>query len=238
MTWHAHLFIVVHIFLPFKKNLSKTENCWHNYPPLYKKIKKVLIWTLFWTFIAVLSHLSLHRRNFYISLILKKNFKRSWTPNQKTSKGKQGRNFMTPDLAIISWIWHHHRQQKQTEANGTTSNLKTFVHEKTHQKDISGGPVVKRMPCNAWDVGLIPGWGTKIPRATEQLSPYATTRESVQRNQRAHMIQWNSYRLPLRPDAAKSYMILKRHNRVKMQLMEWEKRFVNRIFSKGLISII
>ena len=37
-----------------------------------------------------------------------------------------------------------------------------------------GGPVVKNPPCNAGDTGLIPGWGTKIPYATEQLSPRTT----------------------------------------------------------------
>ena len=29
--------------------------------------------------------------------------------------------------------------------------------------DFPGGPGVKNPPCNAWDVGLIPGQGTKIP---------------------------------------------------------------------------
>ena len=33
-----------------------------------------------------------------------------------------------------------------------------------------GGPVVKNLPCNGGDVGLIPGRGNKIPHATEQLS--------------------------------------------------------------------
>ena len=32
-------------------------------------------------------------------------------------------------------------------------------------------------PCNAGDAGLIPDWGTKIPRAVEQLSLSATTIE-------------------------------------------------------------
>ena len=32
--------------------------------------------------------------------------------------------------------------------------------------DFSGGPVVKNLPSNAGDVGLTPGWGTKIPYAT------------------------------------------------------------------------
>ena len=38
-------------------------------------------------------------------------------------------------------------------------------------KDVPGGPVVKNLPCNA-DTGSIPGQGTKIPYATEQLSLY------------------------------------------------------------------
>ena len=28
--------------------------------------------------------------------------------------------------------------------------------------DFSGGPVVKNLPCNAGDMGSIPGWGIKI----------------------------------------------------------------------------
>ena len=34
---------------------------------------------------------------------------------------------------------------------------------------IFGGLVVKSLPCNVGDVGSIPGWGTKIPYAAEQL---------------------------------------------------------------------
>ena len=48
--------------------------------------------------------------------------------------------------------------------------------------------MVPNLPCNAGDAGLIPGQGTKIPHATEQLNPYAlgaTTRESGCRNQRS-----------------------------------------------------
>ena len=37
-----------------------------------------------------------------------------------------------------------------------------------------GGPVVKNLPCNAGDESLIPGWGTKIPQAWEQLRPCTT----------------------------------------------------------------
>ena len=43
----------------------------------------------------------------------------------------------------------------------------------------TGGPVVENLPSKAGEVGLIPGQGTKIPHAIEQLSPRATIRESV-----------------------------------------------------------
>ena len=36
--------------------------------------------------------------------------------------------------------------------------------------NLPGGPVIKNLPCNAGDAGSIPGWGTKIPHAVEQLS--------------------------------------------------------------------
>ena len=36
-------------------------------------------------------------------------------------------------------------------------------------------PVVKNLLCNAEDVGSIPGLGTKIPHAREQLNQHATT---------------------------------------------------------------
>ena len=46
-------------------------------------------------------------------------------------------------------------------------------------QNLPGGSVVKSLLSNAQDVDLIPDWGTKIPRATQQLSPRATTREPV-----------------------------------------------------------
>ena len=51
------------------------------------------------------------------------------------------------------------------------------------KRDFSGGPVVKNRPCNAGDVGLIPGREPKIPSALGQL-------------EKTHMMQ-------LRPDTAK-----------------------------------
>ena len=38
-------------------------------------------------------------------------------------------------------------------------------------RDFPGGPVVKNLPCNAGDTGSVPGQGTKIQHAMEQLSP-------------------------------------------------------------------
>ena len=38
-------------------------------------------------------------------------------------------------------------------------------------RDFPGGPVVKNLPSNAGDAGLIPGQGTKIPHAAGQLKP-------------------------------------------------------------------
>ena len=43
------------------------------------------------------------------------------------------------------------------------------------------GPVVKNLPSNAGDMGSILGPGTKVPHATEQLSPH-TTRKPEHRN--------------------------------------------------------
>ena len=48
--------------------------------------------------------------------------------------------------------------------------------------DFPDGPVVKNLPSNPGDEGLISGWGTKIPQAQEQLSPRNA-------NRGAHMLQ-------------------------------------------------
>ena len=52
-----------------------------------------------------------------------------------------------------------------------------------------GGLVVKNLPSNAGDPSSIPGRGTKIPHATGQLSPHATTIELTRLNERARMSQ-------------------------------------------------
>ena len=42
--------------------------------------------------------------------------------------------------------------------------------------------MVKNPPCNAGNVGLMSGWGTKIPHVTKQLSLCATTAEAMYHN--------------------------------------------------------
>ena len=71
---------------------------------------------------------------------------------------------------------------------------KLILHRKSSGRDFPGGPVVKNLPSNAGNVDLIPGQGTKIPHATRQLSPHATTTEPT--CSRAQVPQ-------LRPSAAK-----------------------------------
>ena len=41
-----------------------------------------------------------------------------------------------------------------------------------------GGPVIKNLPCNAGDVGSIPGRRTKIPHATKKLILCASMTET------------------------------------------------------------
>ena len=56
--------------------------------------------------------------------------------------------------------------------------VKMAIIKKSTSRDFPGGTVVKNPPANAGDTGLSPGLG-KIPHATEQLSPCATTTEPV-----------------------------------------------------------
>ena len=39
--------------------------------------------------------------------------------------------------------------------------------------------MAENLPCNAGDSGLIPGQGSKISLATDELSPHTTTKESM-----------------------------------------------------------
>ena len=54
-----------------------------------------------------------------------------------------------------------------------------MLNKQRHSRDFSGGPAVKSLPSNAGGLGLIPGQKTRIPHASEQLSPRGETTEPV-----------------------------------------------------------
>ena len=54
-------------------------------------------------------------------------------------------------------------------------------------RDFPGDPVAKNLPFNAGDAGSAPGWGTKIPHATEQLSLCTTATKPTR--SRARVLQ-------------------------------------------------
>ena len=72
-----------------------------------------------------------------------------------------------------------------------------------------GGPLIKNPPCSAGDAGSIPGQGTKLPHAAEQLSPHTAATEPMYHNQslctakRSCMMQGRPCMLQLRSKAAK-----------------------------------
>ena len=82
-------------------------------------------------------------------------------------------------------------------------------------------PAGKNPPCNAGDVGSIPGNETKIPHAVEQLSPLATTRESVSHNERSCVTQQRPHLPQVRPDTAKEIFKTKQN---KTQLHMFNKK--------------
>ena len=55
--------------------------------------------------------------------------------------------------------------------------------------DFLDGSVIKNLSCSAKDAGSVPGQGTKIPHALEQLSLGITTTEPVHHNERSCMLQ-------------------------------------------------
>ena len=71
--------------------------------------------------------------------------------------------------------------------NHTKEKIDAFEYIKINDWDFHGDPEVKNPACNARDSGLIPGWGTKIPHATEQLSLHTSARESMCHNELSHM---------------------------------------------------
>ena len=57
----------------------------------------------------------------------------------------------------------------------------TGSHSKPPLRDLPGSPVVKTSPSSAEGVGLIPGWGAKIPRCL-------VAREPKQKKDRSNIV--------------------------------------------------
>ena len=103
-------------------------------------------------------------------------------------------------------IWTLYKEKcKNTKKN----TWKTVQYQQSRGKweskiylgDFPGGPVVKCLSCDAGDLGLILGQGTKVPQASENLSPRPqllkavrsvahTQLESVYRSTKFHRPQW------------------------------------------------
>ena len=65
--------------------------------------------------------------------------------------------------------------QAVIKKQGTSASKSSKV--KKNVWDFPGGPVVENLPCNAGDMGLIPGWATKIQHTVGQLGLSITTAE-------------------------------------------------------------
>ena len=75
-------------------------------------------------------------------------------------------------------------QQQFLTVFGSKISLKLY---KEGLPSLHGGPVVKNLPCNTRDTGLIPGQETEVPHVAGQLrSPAATTEP---KRSRAHALQ-------------------------------------------------
>ena len=67
-------------------------------------------------------------------------------------------------------------------ASGLKHTGREDVFTAENSRDSPGGPVVKNPPCHAGEKGSVPGWRTKIPQASGQLSPSAATTKAHTRH--------------------------------------------------------
>ena len=82
---------------------------------------------------------------------------------------------MTPKITSIKLMPCNsgslqHSQQEILNCS-VRKNVINFLSTMNHFGDFPGGPVVNNLACNPGDVGLIPGWGTKIPHACGATKP-------------------------------------------------------------------
>ena len=98
----------------------------------------------------------------------KRGYERAW--NQSVSRQHSRRSSVTTETA----------PSLGTALSGTSSSLAAATHSGIEKlaEDFHRGPVAENPPANAGDHRFDP-WSGKIPHATEQLSPSATTTEPV-----------------------------------------------------------
>ena len=97
---------------------------------------------------------------------------------------------------------------RECSAKNSEGYGENYFHTPILQKirDFPGGPVVKNLPSNAGDTSSIPGRGSKIPHAAEQLSPRATTIEPVHQRSQVQQLKPNAKKKKkknTKPNAAK-----------------------------------
>ena len=71
-------------------------------------------------------------------------------------------------LIVAFQLFHHCHFGISVTHELTKRSLKK---KHTAIRDFPGGPVVQNLPCNAGNVGSIPGWGTKIPHVVGATEP-------------------------------------------------------------------
>ena len=106
-------------------------------------------------------------------------------------RGHQGYSNLSHHLISTSWETSADANMKQKNhpvkpcsnfwPTGLWANKTLLLENKTKKnewkdRDYPGGPLAKNLPWNAGRMGSIAGWGTKIPRASGQLSPPTSIR--------------------------------------------------------------
>ena len=74
----------------------------------------------------------------------------------------------------ITSIWKESKMNLTSKGSCPEEAVRLGIRT-LESRDFPGSPVVKNLPCNAGDAGLIPDQGTKIPQHMGQLSHHATT---------------------------------------------------------------
>ena len=89
----------------------------------------------------------------------------------------RGRKRLIDKVTLLIWSQKNVIMGKCMSGCSSLSFSPHHASSKLKARDFRGGSVVKNPPSNAGHAGLIPGRGTKIPRAAGQLSPCTTTTE-------------------------------------------------------------